>query len=75
MPDRDQIVRRVPMLYRVDDKYAPSFAAEVLRVAQGAGTYVLKAANASGETAFGRNTGLNHIKIGSIEIPTSADGK
>jgi len=35
---------------------------------------VLKAANASGETAFGKNTGLNHIKIGDLEIPTDADG-
>ncbi len=75
LPDRDQIVRRVPLLYRAGDKYVPSFAAEVLRVAQGASTYVLKAANANGETAFGRNTGLNHIKIGNVEIPTNADGR
>jgi len=75
LPDHDQIVRRVPMLFRVGDKFVPSFAAEVLRVAQGASTYVLKAANASGETAFGRNTGLNHIKIGNIEVPTNADGR
>jgi len=75
LPERDQIVRRVPLLYRVGDKYVPSFSAEALRVAQGARTYVLKAANASGETAFGRNTGLNHVKIGNIEIPTAADGR
>jgi len=75
LPDRDQIVRRVPLLYRVGAELVPSFAAEVLRVAQGASTFVLKAANASGETAFGRNTGLNHLKIGDIEIPTDADGK
>jgi adenylate cyclase len=75
LPDSDQIVRRVPLLYRVGAELVPSFAAEVLRVAQGASTFVLKAANASGETAFGRNTGLNHLKIGDIEIPTDADGK
>jgi len=75
LPDRDQIVRRVPLLYRVGAELVPSFAAEVLRVAQGASTYVLKAANASGETAFGRNTGLNHLKIGNVEIPTNADGR
>jgi adenylate cyclase len=73
-PDRDQVVRRVPLLYRVGGELVPSFAAELLRVAQGASTYVLKAANASGETAFGRNTGLNHLKIGDLEIPTDADG-
>ena len=74
LPDRDQIVRRVPLLYRIGAELVPSFAPELLRVAQGASTYVLKAANASGETAFGRNTGLNHLKIGDLEIPTDADG-
>ena len=74
LPDRDQIVRRVPLLYRAGTELVPSLAAELLRVAQDASTYVLKAANASGETAFGRNTGLNHLKIGDLEIPTDADG-
>src|SRR4029453_15504887 len=44
------------------------------RVAQGASTYVLKASNASGETAFGQSTGLNHIRIGDVEVPTDAGG-
>jgi adenylate cyclase len=61
-------------MFRVGDALIPAFAAELLRVAQGASSYVLKAANASGETAFGKNTGLNHIKIGNLEIPTDADG-
>ena len=74
LPDRDQIVRRVPLLFRAGTELVPSFVAELLRVAQDARTYVLKAANASGETAFGRNTGLNHLKIGDLEIPTDADG-
>jgi adenylate cyclase len=52
----------------------PSLSAEALRVAQGASTYVLKASNASGETAFGQSTGLNHIRIGSIEVPTDGGG-
>jgi adenylate cyclase len=73
-PDRDQVVRGVPLVYRVQDQYVPALAAEALRVAQGAKTYVLKASNASGETAFGRSTGLNSIRIGNIEIPTDARG-
>jgi adenylate cyclase len=74
IPDRDQVVRRAPLVFRVGDALVPSLAAELLRVAQGAKSYVLKAANASGETAFGKNTGLNHVKIGDLEIPTNADG-
>jgi adenylate cyclase len=74
VPDRDQIVRRVPLLYRIGNEPVPALSAELLRVGQGANTYVLKGANASGETGLGRNTGLNHLKIGKIEVPTDPDG-
>ena len=74
IPDRDQVLRRVALIYRIGDTFVPTLAAEALRVAQGASTYLLKASNASGETAFGTVSGLNHIRIGDLEIPTDADG-
>jgi adenylate cyclase len=74
IPDRDQVVRRIPLIYRIGDQYVPTLTTELLRVAQQAGSYVLKGSNASGETAFGQQTGLNHIRVGAIEIPTDADG-
>ena len=61
-------------MFRLDQAFVPSLAAEALRVAEGASTYVLKASNASGETAFGQSTGLNHIRIGDIHVPTDAGG-
>jgi adenylate cyclase len=73
-PDRDQIVRRVALIYRTGEALVPSLAAEALRVAQGASTYLLKASNASGETAFGQSTGLNHVRIGQVEVPTDDSG-
>jgi len=73
-PDRDQVLRRVALIYRMGDQYVPSLAAEALRIAQGASTFLLKSSNASGETAFGRTTGLNHIRIGNIDVPTDAQG-
>src|SRR5271166_4336901 len=72
--DRDQIVRRVALMFRLGQTFVPALAAEAVRVAQGATTYVLKASNASGETAFGQSTGLNHIRIGDLEIPTDGEG-
>src|SRR6516165_8122163 len=72
--DRDQIVRRVALMFRLNENFVPSLAAEALRVAQGASTYVLKASNANSETAFGQSTGLNHIKIGDIAVPTDDAG-
>jgi adenylate cyclase len=72
--DRDQIVRRVGLVFRLNDTFVPSLVTEALRVAQDASTYVLKASNASGETAFGQSTGLNHIRIGDVQVPTDAGG-
>jgi adenylate cyclase len=74
VPDRDQIIRRVALVFRLNETLIPSLAAEALRVAQGASSYVLKASNASGETGFGEATGLNHIRIGTVEIPTDSSG-
>ncbi len=72
--NRDGVVRQVPLFFRLGDQIVPSLAAEALRVAQGASTYILKSSNASGETAFGQSTGLNHVRIGKIEIATDAEG-
>jgi adenylate cyclase len=74
IPDRDQVVRRVGLIFRVGEQFVPSLAAETLRVAQGASTFILKSSNASGEEAFGSATGLNNIKVGDIEFPTDPDG-
>ena len=72
--DRDQIVRRVSLMYRLDQSFVPSLATEALRVAQEASTYLFKSSNASGETAYGQSSGLNHIRIGSVEVPTDEGG-
>jgi adenylate cyclase len=68
------VVRRIPLIYRVGDQYVPTLTTEALRVLQSAGSYVLKGSNSSGETAFGQQTGLNHVRVGALEIPTDADG-
>ena len=73
-PNRDGVVRQIPLFFRFGDRIVPSLAAEALRVAQGASTYILKSSNASGETAFGQKTGLNSVRIGDIEIATDAAG-
>jgi adenylate cyclase len=74
LPDRDQVVRRVPLVLRYGAAVVPSLAMEALRVAQGASTYVLRGSNASGTSAFGRQTGLNAVKVGDIAVDTGADG-
>ena len=73
--EADSIIRRVPLLFRQGDTLYPSLAAEVLRVAQGAKTFIVKSSGGSGEQAFGEHTGINHVKIGRIVVPTDAQGR
>jgi adenylate cyclase len=75
IPDQDQIIRRMPMVVRVGDTLFPSFAADMLRLAQGASTYMVKSSGASGEKAFGEKTGIVKVRVGDFEIPTEADGQ
>ncbi|MGJ0506479.1 MAG: CHASE2 domain-containing protein [Methylocystis sp.] len=73
LPDRDLVVRRVPLLMRAGDTIAPSLALEALRVAQGEPSFVVRSSNASGETAYGAQTGVNAVKVGSFQIATGPE--
>ena len=71
--DSDGVIRRVPLFVAVAGKIYPSIATEALRVAQGASTLIIKSSGASGETAFGEQTGVNHVKIGQFIVPTDGE--
>jgi adenylate cyclase len=82
--ERDGVVRRVPLFVRVRSGRAdadpsrevyPSLAAEILRVAQEASTYRLTSAGASGEIAFGEETGLVSARIGQFQVPLDSKGR
>ncbi len=68
------IVRSLPTFEVVNGQIVPSLMLETLRVAIGASTYQIKSSNASGELAFGENTGINNVKLGNVIIPTNANG-
>ena len=74
-PDSDGIIRRVPTMLRIDKQLYPSLSLEALRVYQGASTFILKSSGANLEENFGQSTGLNHIKVGRLEIPVDARGR
>lgn len=73
LPDRDQVIRRVPLLALHNEALAPSLALEALRVAQGASTYIVRSSNASGATAFGQHSGVNEVRVGAFGVPTDAN--
>ena len=75
-PERDGIIRRAPLLIGYAGTVYPTLAVEALRVAQGAASYLVKSSGASGEVAYGnKKTGITHVRVGNITIPTDANGR
>ena len=58
VPDRDQIVRRVPLVLRLDRTIYPSPAAKALRVEQRAPSIIIKSLGESGVLSFGQHSGV-----------------
>ncbi len=70
IPDDDGTIRRVFLLFQLDGSIIPSLSMELLRVVQGASTYLVKASGASGSESFGSQTGITAVKVGAIEVLT-----
>jgi adenylate cyclase len=71
----DNVVRLMPLVARLGGKPVPSFAAETLRLATGAHSYVVRAAGAHAEKSFGADSGLTALKIGPLQVPTDGAGR
>jgi len=74
IPDDDGTIRRVFLMFRLGDDILPALSMELLRVVQGASTYLIRSSGASGSESFGASTGINAVKVGALEIPTDAEG-
>ncbi|MEM5471883.1 adenylate/guanylate cyclase domain-containing protein [Hoeflea sp. AS60] len=72
-PGLDGIVRSLPLVTRKADAFYPALSVEALRVAQGAGSLVVRSTGASGEADFGRPA-MTAIKVGAFEVPVGANG-
>jgi adenylate cyclase len=64
-PERDGIVRRVPMIMQAQGQTMPSLTFEMLRVASGSGTILIKAEKA----------GIKSIGVKGFQIPTDHNGQ
>jgi adenylate cyclase len=64
-PERDGIIRRVPMIMQAQGQTMPSLSFEMLRVATGSGTILIKADKA----------GITSIGIRGVQIPTDRNGQ
>jgi adenylate cyclase len=75
IPERDQIVRRVPLLIRVGETLYPSLALETLRIGLQSSTIFIKSSGGSGISAFGQQTGIELIRVGRDVMPTNGRGE
>lgn len=73
--ERDGVLRRLPLLVNLNGVLYPTLSVESLRVAQGASTYLIKSSGASGKLSFGTHTGITHVRVGRIVIPTDNVGR
>jgi adenylate cyclase len=64
-PERDGIVRRVPIVMRAEGNYVPSLSIEMLRVVSGSSAILLKTDHA----------GMQSIVLRGLEIPTDGVGQ
>jgi adenylate cyclase len=64
-PERDGIVRRVPMIMLAQGQTMPSLSFEMLRVATGSGTILIKAEKA----------GIKSLGIKGFQLPTDRNGQ
>jgi len=64
-PERDGIVRRVPMIMLAQGQTMPSLSFEMLRVATGSGTILIKS----------EKTGIKSLRIKGFELPTDGNGQ
>lgn len=75
LPEPDQVVRRMPLLVRIGDTLQPAFSLEVLRIATGSSTLLVRASGASGIEAFGEATGIAQVRVGAHTVPTDGQGQ
>lgn len=75
LPERDQVVRRVPLLLSIAGTLYPSLPLEALRVAKAETTVFVRSSGGSSVTAFGQRTGIENVRVGSTVLPTDGDGE
>ncbi len=73
-PSADGIVRTIPLVAAAAGELYPSLSLEALRIAQGAGSFVIRSTGASGEADTGRPA-MVALRAGALDVPTGPDGE
>jgi adenylate cyclase len=75
VPDGDGIVRRAPLIIAGGETLYPSLAAEALRLALGASSYLVKTIGASGLDELSTQIGVVELKLGDFIARTDEQGQ
>ncbi len=73
-PHEGDIVRRVSIFSRIGEDIVPALSVEALRVAQQAGSYILRSTDASGEITVGQEPSVASMRVGQLVVPLDHDG-
>jgi len=74
-PDLDGVVHRLPLVVGIAGQLYPSLAVDSLRVAQGAGTLMVKSSSEREIASYGESNGIKGVKVGAFEAPTDSAGQ
>lgn len=69
--ERAEVIRRVPLLTRIEETKVPALSLEAIRAGFQAGSILVKMNDASGEIG---NVGIATMRVGPMEIPVEYDG-
>ena len=71
-PDRDGIIREVPLVVQIKGELYPTLATEALHLALGGNTPFIKLAGAPGAFSFGQSTGAAKMRVGPLIFQPTA---
>jgi adenylate cyclase len=74
VPDSDGMVRRMALVFRVDDTLVPGMAAEVLRVADGK-SEITMVSDERNPLSFFSGVGIAALETPNGQVPTGKDGR
>jgi len=72
--DSDGLIRTTFTVLRHEQQLYPAMAIELLRVAQGAQSLIVKTTGVRSEAGFSSGAGLSRLKVGQFIVPVEADG-
>jgi adenylate cyclase len=74
IPDRDGVVRRMPLVFRLNHQLVPSLAAETARLAAGEKSLIVTTDEGDPFALHWGRPGIASLESAGLAIPTDSDG-